>query len=279
MHAVDLGPGRATLLGALPGVRALERGHPVGAHGISVDGERGPFSGLEGRLQLGSQLADLRGAHAARVDRQRAARVGLARLDRCAQRQVHHRLAVEPGREGVADTADRVLELRPLVLDLVDLARQLGGHRVELAAQGGELVSALHGHGLAEVAVGQAPRGLEELLDLVLQGTHHDDRGQQREDEERGQDRPDHQAPVVDGAAQAGPLLEDADLDGRSQRVGKRREAAAVLATGDCHVAGPRDEQAPLLERRGQQPASPGDPDPQCGGLRHLARVLARARG
>src|SRR5204862_108353 len=83
-------------------------------------------------------------------------------------------LAIEPGGERVAHPPDGVLEFAALALDLLDLACQLPRHRVELPAERRELVAALDRNRLAEVTASQAPRGLQELLDLPLKSAHDD---------------------------------------------------------------------------------------------------------
>ena len=60
----------------------------------------------------------------------------------------------------------------PLALDLVDVRLELLGHRVELLTERRELVVALDGHALAEVATAQPARRLQEVVDLALQRAH-----------------------------------------------------------------------------------------------------------
>ena len=77
-------------------------------------------------------LADAGNAHLVGVDRKRPSRVGGARLDRRAHREIDHRVGVEAARERVAHAARDVLELLATLLDLRDPSRELARERVEL---------------------------------------------------------------------------------------------------------------------------------------------------
>src|SRR2546423_13768088 len=101
-------------------VRRLERGQQL-APDVGVDIERLALRRDETRAQRAAALAvepELEVLHAARVDRQCAAGLGTARLDRRAHHQRHHALAVESGADRLADAPDGLLELLALALDL-----------------------------------------------------------------------------------------------------------------------------------------------------------------
>ena len=245
VDVAGLGSRGAALLGPLVH-RPLERGEPVRAAGARIDRERGALGGFERGLELRRRVAHARASHPAGVDREGTARLRLARLDSRSQREVHDALAVKPRGEGVAHAPDRVLELGPLALDLLDLRRQLPRHRVELGAEGGELVGALDRDRLAEVASGEPAGSLEKLRDLALEGANDHHRGQQREQQERREDRADQHAAVANRGAEVRALLEDADADRRAGRLREGGEAAAVLAAGHGDVAGLRVDPAAL---------------------------------
>src|SRR4051812_27323977 len=102
---------------------------------------------------------------------------------------------------------------------------------------------------MREVAVREPAGGLEELVDLALEGAHHDDRGEQREQQEGGEDRADQEAPVGDRVAEAAAVLEDAHGEQGADRVRELAEAAAVLAARDLRVPRLRLDVAALAER------------------------------
>src|SRR5918998_634659 len=95
------------------------------------------------------------------------ARRGPAGVHGLPHREGDDPVAVEAGREGVADAADRGLELLTLALDLLDLGLELRRHAVELVPELGELVAAAHGDRVCEVAAREAARGVEEGADLA----------------------------------------------------------------------------------------------------------------
>src|SRR5204863_506502 len=86
-------------------------------------------TGTEGRLlgtheRLGERSVEGPGADAAEhpcVQRQHASGLRLAGVEGGLDRELGDLLGVEARRESVADAPDRLLELAPLALDLVDL--------------------------------------------------------------------------------------------------------------------------------------------------------------
>ena len=128
------------------------------------------------RSRSRSRLADERRAHGpALVDRQGAAGVGLARLDRSAHGEVDDSLAIEAGGERVADAADRAPRARSRLRWTSSIfAASCPDIAVELAAERGELVAALDRHRPGEVPAAEPARGVEELLEVPLEGAHHD---------------------------------------------------------------------------------------------------------
>src|SRR5436190_382528 len=114
-------------------VLGLERGEQLPAD-VRVDGEGLALRGDEPRAQrLGLVVLEpvLEVLHALRVDRQCAASLGAARVDRGPHDKRHHPLAVEPGADRLAHAADRLLELLALALDLLDVRLEVRGHLVE----------------------------------------------------------------------------------------------------------------------------------------------------
>ena len=114
----------------------VERLEQLAAH-LRADREGRPLRGLECLVQRRLPSGPPRAVEDRRVERQRPARLGLAGLHRLAHRELDHALAVESGREGVADPPDRALELAAPSLDLIDLDRELLRHAVELARRAG----------------------------------------------------------------------------------------------------------------------------------------------
>ncbi len=122
----------------------------IGAH---LEGPA--LRGLERLDQVRVVAAGMDRVQGVPVHRHGPAGVRLAGIDRRANHQLHDLLPVEPGREGLADPPDRVLQLAALALELLDVGGQLVGHRVELPAQGGELVVPVGRHRMLEVALGE----------------------------------------------------------------------------------------------------------------------------
>ena len=260
-------------------VPALERGDPVHA-AVLVDGERTPLGGLHRGRQLAVRLPHEHLAHLARVERQGAARLGLAGLHRRADREVHDALAIESRGERLAHATDRVLELGPLALHLADLRVELVRHAVELNAQRRELVVAVHRDRLGEVALAETSRGLEELTHLALQRPDDDNARQEREDQERGEDAADQKAAVGDRAADGRAVVEEADTRRRAGGVGHVAEARAVLVAGELHVAVlPCGGCAGTRDRLREDAARLEHADLEAGHAADLLGELGRVRG
>jgi hypothetical protein len=136
--------------------------------------------GLKRSEQRRPDRAGARLAEHLRVHRDRPTGLRLAGVDRRLHGEVDDALSIEARGERGPHPPDRLLELRALALDFVDLRSQLRGHAVELAAQLGELVATLGRNGLVEVAARQAARRFEELADLLLERPRHEDRGGER---------------------------------------------------------------------------------------------------
>ena len=153
-----------------------DRAHPRGA----------PLRGRDRLLEPGIVAAPAAGPERVRVDRPRAARLGLACVDRGAHRQGDDAVAVEPHGERVADAADRRAQLAALALDLVDRRGELLGHAVELATELGELVAAGDRDRLPEVPAREAPGRHQEGVDLLCEGAA-DDAGRQHGQHKEGE--------------------------------------------------------------------------------------------
>ena len=283
---VDLADGRAhrpalrrlVAVLALAVARGFEHSEPVVAV-VGVDLERAPLRRLEGRGELRGLLADPRLLHPAQVQRERPPYVGLTGLDCRPHRDVDHLLAVEAGGERLTHAPDRVLQLAALALDLLDLRGQLLGHVVELVAERRELVRPLHGHRPAEVPAREAPGRVEELVHLALERPHDDDRGEQRENQERAEDRADQRAAVGDRAGDVGAVLEHAEPDRRAERVPQVTEAAAEAAAADPDVSRvDRSRRPGLGDRRADDLAAHGHPRLESRHAVHLVGQRARSR-
>lgn len=146
------------------------------------------------------------------VERQHARGLGLAGVGRRPNRQLHHALPVEAGRKGVANTANRVLQLRALALDLLDLPGQLVGHAVELLAELGELVAAVGGHRMREVAAGHPPGCHQEGLDLRVERPADEGGEGERQEEEEHEHAQDQAAVVGHRGLERLGALEDREL-------------------------------------------------------------------
>src|SRR5436305_730730 len=94
--------------------------------------------------------------------------------------------------ERLAEAGDDVAQPSALVLELVEPRLQLRGHLVERAAEQGELVPALNGHPLLQVAASDRACGVYETADRT------DDRAAldvcHRRDQQETRDEPDEQA-------------------------------------------------------------------------------------
>ena len=130
MHVVDH---------RLLGLRARDRGAAVALDPASklaalggVGAEDPALGGGERLPATVAGLADAGSAHLVGVDRKRPSRVGGARLDRRAHREIDHRVGVEAARERVPHATRDVLELLATLLDLRDPSRELARERVEL---------------------------------------------------------------------------------------------------------------------------------------------------
>ena len=75
-----------------------------------------------------------------------AGEVGIDRVDRRPQSELEQRWAIQIGREGLPDEADRFAQPPALLLELLESALELTGHLVELLAQRRKLVPAFDGH-------------------------------------------------------------------------------------------------------------------------------------
>ena len=95
----------------------------------------------------------------------------------------------------MADAADRLPEPYPFPGELVEPARQLARHAVELRPERRELVVAFDPDRRGEVAAPEPPRGLEKTAQPALECA----RGKQRESERERQEGDDQDC--GDGAA------------------------------------------------------------------------------
>ena len=218
VHVVERDRQRAVLLDRCVAAGRLQVGQQVGdvlvadLEGVALGGSHG----------VGQALG--RAAHLHRCIRR--ASIGTARPASASHASTAVRTAsssspcaVEPGRERVAHAADGLLQLAALALDLLDLRRQLARHLVELLAERGELVVALRGHRLAEVALGQAARRTKELVDLTLSARTMNTDSTSASDKEAEQDHADQHAALADGGRDAARLGEDANRHGRPDRL------------------------------------------------------------
>jgi hypothetical protein len=164
VHAVA--PHRHRPARALRPLVSLEGADQLRAH-VRADHEHVALRRLDRPLELTLDRADVDAGERATGERKGAPHLGLARIHRLAHRQSDHAAPVEPGRECVADPANRLGELLPLAFDLLDLRLELPGHVVELTAERGELVAPVDRHAAAEVSAREPARGIEEGGDLA----------------------------------------------------------------------------------------------------------------
>ena len=103
---------------------ALERAEQLRAD-LRADREDVALGGLDRALELAAHRADLRPRERSARERKRPAGIGLAGVHGLAHRERDDAIAVKAGGQGVAHAADRLRELLPLALDLLDLRLEL----------------------------------------------------------------------------------------------------------------------------------------------------------
>ena len=215
-----------------------------GARHVAVGGAPGVARELLGSAEGGAEVGrgrprDHPPQHRP-IERGAAAELGLTSLERVLHRQLEDSLPVQPPGRGLADAANRRLELAALALHLVDLALELLRHAIELAAELRELVVAGHGHRLIEATAGEPARGLEELADLLSQGAGDEHRARQRQDEEGHQETDHEQAVLRDRVVQLRGIGEDHELLG----AGDPLAPPAVLVVPRLEIARPLRSRA-----------------------------------
>ena len=142
-----------------------------------------------------------------------------------------------------------------------------------------ELVVADGGHLVREVAPPEAPRGLEELVDLALQRAHHHARAEEREQEGQQQDAADRQAPVGDlDAGELGGLAEQPEPQRLARRLADLLEADAVGRVAHRHLAALIALELRARERGRELPAAEDEHRVELGQALDLAHVLGRVR-
>ena len=147
-------------------------------------------------LRRGHDVADL-DDRAVLGDQEAAVR--LRRLDGRLDDHAAQLLGIERGRERVAEAGVRLAQAPALVLEIVQPSLELGGHLVEGAAEGRELVAAADGHALAQVAGGDRVRGRDERVedaDDRAAGKVGDEGDQQQRSEQAAEQPLDHRAPA-----------------------------------------------------------------------------------
>ena len=208
---------------------------------MHLGGDRAPprrrFAGdlgraLLGRLQRGVEARPRRaGANlveGSAREWQRAAALGLAGIDGGPHGQRDHPVAIEPGGQRIADAADRLLELLALALDLLDLPLELAGHAVELASELRELVVAVDGHWMSEVASAEPPRRGQEGVYLPCQRTSDDHRRDEGEHKEREEQLTDQQPVLSDLVVDLRRVTEHRELDRGTGRLVDSRHSSPV---------------------------------------------------
>ena len=213
--------------------------------------------GLERHLDALSALVRIAGLHElpGRADEDSAGRAG--RLDRRLDHETHQLVGVVCGPQGLTKPGDDVAQAATLGFELVEPRLKLVGHLVERSAQESELVAALDGNALLEVAARDRPGRVDEPADRP------DDRaaldvGDAGNEEERG-DEPDEQPGRRGAVCRIDLRLRADDADGR--------RAALLECVGDEHpVPGACDRDGPCLAgqnaERTTHARGPGDDPP-----------------
>ena len=208
----------------------------------------------------------------------RAATVRPDAVDRGLDDDPQHVVAVQALGEGLPHAADGALQAPALALELVQPGLELAGHRVELLAEGGELVVALGGHLDGEVPGAEALGRDQQALDLRLQRPRHGEREGEGEHEE-AQQRPGHdQRGVRQRGRRRGLAGEEVDLHPPAAERGRREAAEAVAAAVDLGRAAQRDpdRRPDAAHRRRDRLAVLGEDDLQAGEAPELPRVGVR---
>ena len=208
---------------------------------LHLGGDRAPprrrFAGdlgraLLGRLQRGVEARPRRaGANlveGSAREWQRAPALGLAGIDGGPHGQRDHPVAIEPGGQRIADAADRLLELLALALDLLDLPLELAGHAVELASELRELVVAVDGHWMSEVASAEPPRRGQEGMYLSCQRASDDHRRDEGEHKKREEQLTDQQPVPSDLVVDLRRVTEHRELDRGTGRLVDSRHSSPV---------------------------------------------------
>ena len=192
---------------------------------------------------------------------------------------VEQRVAVEVGGERLADPAHRDLEALLLRADLLEARFELLGHRVELLAEGGELVVAVDRDLGREVTGADALGGVEEVRDLALERARDQEREREREDEEADQDDRDELATVFDRVRSLLGRVQQRDAGADGAEPGRGEGRGAIAAVADLDVAtlvGRRQlAHADAGDARGDDPAVAGDDGVLAGDRADQGDVVA----
>ena len=184
----------------------------------------------------------------------RPAGLGLARLHRCAHRQLDQPWRSRPVAN--ASPTRRIVSSssRALALDLLDLRRELRDMLLNSRPSAANSSSPWTGTGGREVALREPAGGDEELVDLRLQRAHDEHRQDQRQHQEAEQDDADQEPGSGRSTSDALRVGERPDRHRPPDRLLDLREAAAVARAVDLHLAGLGGPlRAALGERGGQR--------------------------
>jgi hypothetical protein len=278
---VNARPSRATLLRRAQGPRERVRGADLRLGGLAGV-QRGGLGRLD-RLVVGLDVAghrDLAQAAARPLAHGRAPAARRDAVDRGLHDDAQQGVAVQALGEGLADAPDRLLQALALELELIQARLQLARHRVELAAELGELIVALRGHLDGEVAHPKGTRGLEQALDLGVQRPRHGQRKRECEDEEADQRRADQQRRRLEARADRALVGEHPHGLGLRVEAGRLEAGHTVLAALELNRPAQRHAFGlGPLDGRAERDVADADDRVQQRHAGHQLGVLLRQHG
>ncbi len=135
--------------------------------------------------------------------------------------------------EGLADPADRLPEPHPLPGQLIEPARELARHAIELRAQRSEAVVALDPDRRGEVATPEPSRSLKEAAQAPLERARSEHREAEREHVEGNNQNYGDGATAAERASDRGQRGQDGDGHRRAAKAGERLADGAVALAAD----------------------------------------------